>query len=190
MTVVSRAVQLGGFLFAVFLIQVTSGYRHIDDKLNILRSSSDESTAMRFFFNPGEYYHSPLIFRVVAPNDSRLNTGPMYLGYGTVYISATEMDHLKRDLTKLGLSWQESKTVEDFDQNPHPTPLYAMVITVVSSKGTAIAGFDPAQICRTLAPLDSTLKTTRALWEFQVFRTGYGCRVPGLDIDAYPDVIR
>lgn len=156
------------------------------DGLHILSSPADQSTAVRFFFHSGDYFHVPLIFRV-GPDDARLNTAPLLPDGRTAYITASEMDQLKRGLERLGLSWQESKREEAFG-DPLKIPLvYQMTITVVSSKGTATAGFDPTKICETLPRLDSTLTTPRALWEFQVFRSEYRCKVPGLNGQAYPD---
>jgi hypothetical protein len=62
-----------------------------------------------------------------------------------------------------------------------------MEIRVVSPKGTAVATVSPKRICPTLEPLDAALATSRALWEFQLFRVEDGCKVPGFNNQAYPD---
>ncbi len=155
--------------------------------LNVLDASVSLNTAVRFFFTPGNYFHTPLIFRVVTSQDQRLNTAPMLPEGRTVYISAPEMQRLLKGLQKLGLSWRESKVKIEFGDATEITPDYRLAITVISSAGTAEAGFDPNKICQNLAPLDSALSTPRALWEFQEFRTEYKCAVPGFNGQKYPD---
>jgi hypothetical protein len=156
-------------------------------ELNVLSAPVNTGTAVRFFFTPGNYFHAPIIFRVVAPKDSRLNTAPMLQEGRTVYISAPEMQRLLKELQKLGLSWRESNKAIEFGDATKILPDYRLAITVLSSSGTAEGGFDPAMICTNLAPLDSSFSTPRALWEFQLFREEYKCKVPGLDGNAYPD---
>lgn len=170
-----------------FLGMASLCFGQTSDEFHVLSTSVDQSVAVRFFFHPGDYFHVPLIFRVAALKDAQLNTAPLLPDGRTAYISASEMQQLKQGLVRLGLPWQESKTEEVFG-DPLKIPLvYQMTITVVSSKGTATSGFDPAKICETLAPLDSTLTTPRALWEFQIFRGEFHCKVPGLSGQTYPD---
>jgi len=159
----------------------------ISDRLHIVDSPADKSTAIRFFFNSEDYFHAPLIFRVVDPKDARLNTAPMRLEGRTAYITAPEMQKMMQGLVQFGLTWQESRKRQSFVYAAKNPLLYEMRITVVSSRGTAVSGVDPVKICENLAPLDSTLTTPRALWEFQVFRGGYDCKVPGLSGETYPD---
>jgi len=157
------------------------------NELNVLDAPVNENTTVRFFFNSGNYFHPPLIFRVLSPKDPRLNTAPMLQEGRIAYISEPEMQRLLQGLPKVGLSWRESKKKVKFGDATRIPPVYALVIVVVSPKGTAEAGFDPGKICENLAPLDSALSTPRALWEFQEFRSGYKCVVPGLNHQAYPD---
>jgi hypothetical protein len=166
---------------------MTNCYGQQHAELSILGAPVNESTAVRLFFNSENYFHAPLILRVVASNDPRLNTAPMLKEGRTAYISETEMLHFMQGLQKMGLSWKESKERVEFGDATKIPPVYAMVIVAISSGGTAEAGFDPAKICENLAPLDAALSTPRALWEFQLFRSEYKCRVPGLDGQAYPD---
>jgi hypothetical protein len=147
----------------------------------------DKDTSIRFFFDPGNYFHVPLIFRVAAPSDPRFNTAPLLPEGRTAFISVSEMQKMKQGLMRMGLSWQESKKEDVFGDALKIPSTYSMAITVISLKGTATSGFDPKKICENLAPLDSALTTPRALWEFQVFRAEYNCRIPGLNGKAYPD---
>lgn len=157
-------------------------------ELNVLGSPVDENTAVRLFFDSGNYFHPPLIFRVVTKNDPRLNTAPMLLEGRTTYITASEMQSLLQGLKKSGLSWRESKEQVVFGDATKILPVfYGISIVVVSSKGITESGIDPLKICENLAPLDSALSTPRALWEFQIFRAEYNCKVPGLNSQAYPD---
>ena len=161
-------------------------YGHTRDKLNLLGAPVDENTAVRFFFVSNLYFHAPLIFRVVAPKDPRLNTAPMLDEGRTAYITAPEMQSLLTGLQKTGLSWRESKEKIEFGDPMQILPYFRLVVTVVSSSGTAVSGFDRDKICLNLAPLDSTLSTPRALWEIQEFRTECECVVPGFSEQTFP----
>ena len=146
-----------------------------------------DHSIVRFFFDPGNYFHAPILFQAVDNGDKRLNTAPMRSEGRTVYITPKEMASLLSGLPNLGLKWKLTKEQEKLGDATKIIPDYAMVITIVSSKGTARAGFDPAKICETLATLDRAFTTPRAVWEFQLFRAEYGCKVPGLDGQKYQD---
>lgn len=162
---------------------------NIGDGLHVLQPTADATMAIRFFFpGEGEWFHPPLILRVVDIGDARLKTAPLVLAVGrTAYITLPEMQNLLNGLSQLKLAWGGSKNPEPFG-NPHLLPhVYAMRITVVSSVGTAATQFDPSQICETLVPLDQNLTSPRALWEFRALLVDDGCRIPGFVPDAYPD---
>jgi hypothetical protein len=151
----------------------------------------DVNTAVRFFYQPsGNYFHFPLVFRAVEQQDSRRNTAPMAAEGRTAYVSLSEMQQLMQDFATSDLSWQESEKVEALGSFRELEISDSLVITVTSSKGTAEASLNPKEICKTLKPLDSALKTPRALWEFQGFRLNYGCKVPGFVFDAYQDHLK
>jgi hypothetical protein len=154
---------------------------------NVLNSPADESVAIRLFFQPpGDYFHAPLIFRVVDQKDPRLNTAPILDSGRTVHISLSEMQQLLPAVTHLRLLWRQAEIVEVLGSSRVLGLAITMDITIVSSHGTARAALGPKNICAALSPMDSALKSPRALWEFQLFRLGYGCKVPGFDYDAYP----
>ena len=157
------------------------------DKNSVLTAPVDENTAVRFFYQPPEdHFHFPMVFRPVPEKDPRLNTAPMTEAGRTAYVSFPEMQQMLNALAKSGLAWQESEKVEtlgSYTKLIHENG----AVTVVTSRGTAKAGFDPKRICKILTPLESALTTPRALWEFQAFRLNYGCKVPGFKYDAYPD---
>jgi hypothetical protein len=141
-----------------------------------------------FFFDPpGEYFHKPLVLCVVKEGDPLLNTAPIREEGRTAYVSLSEMRELVQRLGRLDLAWQESETVEALGSYKNLPVFDDMETLIAFSHGTAKAHIAPKIICRTLQPLDAALKTPRALWELQIFRLNYGCKVPGFKADAYPD---
>ena len=154
---------------------------------NVLNSPADESVAIRFFLQPpGDYFHAPLVFRVVDQKDPCLNTAPMLESGRTAYITLSEMQRLLPAVSHTRY-WQEGEVVEVLGSPSVLSIARMMDITIVSSHGTARGTLDPKEICHTLGPWDSLLRTPRALWEFQLFRQGYDCKVPGFNYDAYPE---
>jgi hypothetical protein len=157
----------------------------------LLGCPADQGTMVRFFFNPegADYFHTPLVFQVVPADDPRLNTGPITREGRTTYITREEMKAMLRALAHSGASWSVSSKVKPLGDAHSLVGSYGFYlrIRVVCSKGTACGRVEPAEVCSTLAPLDSVLKTPRALWEFQALRIGYRCKVPGFNWDAYPD---
>jgi hypothetical protein len=163
-----------------------------NDQVSVLNSPVDEKTIVRFFYYPaGDYIRIPLVFRVVEEGNPLLNTAPMRGEGRTAYISLSDMHELVHGLIQSGLGWQESKTVEVLGSYKDLTlvgiGLDTMDVRIVSSHGTAKAEISPKAICMILKPLDGALKTPRAIWELQIFRLNYGCKVPGFKADAYPD---
>jgi hypothetical protein len=155
--------------------------------LNVLSARVSKDTAVRLFFDPGNYFHPPLIFRVVAASDPRLNTAPLLPEGRTAFITEFEMGSLVKRFQRMGLSWKESKERVVFGDSRKILPTFDGLSIVVLSAGTAESGIDSTKICEDLAPLDSALSTPRALWEFQIFRSEFKCKVPGLNGQAYPD---
>jgi hypothetical protein len=176
------------WLLLMAVLATSLGFQQTVEKKSVLGSPVDENTAVRFFYHDEEnYFHFPLIFRPAAEGDSRLNTAPMGTEGRTAYISLADMQQLLQGLKRSDLSWQESEKIESLGPFRQLRGSESMEILAVCSKGTARANLDPKKICETLKPLDSALKTPRGLWEFQLFRQGYGCQVPGFDFEAYPD---
>lgn len=101
------------------------------------------------------------------------------------------MTEVLKGLANVNLQWQESDTVQPlgpYKKVPTSEAGFSrMVISIVDSKGTARAILAPNRICQTFKPLDSALRTPRALWEFQGFRVNYGCKVPGFKYGEYED---
>lgn len=171
-------------LFAVIVVLISSKTVSAPS-LNV---AVDKNTVVRFFFLPArDYYHPALLFRVVGLEDPRLNTAPMSPEGRAVFVSQQEMQELVRRLYAANLCWKKSELVEI------PEPIRTREITsnmevkLFSSTGTAQALISRKRICGLLEPLDSALKQPRAIWEFQLFRTEYGCRVPNFNREAYPE---
>jgi len=178
---------LGLFLLATAGAAALAG-QGAPGKTTSLDCPGDDTTAIRFFYDTGDYFHFPLIFRAVPKGDSRFNTAPMGFEGRTAYVSKGEMRQLLKELAQSDLPWQVSGKVRplgSFKEIQSSTD--TMEILVVCSKETASAKFDPTKICDTLAPLDTAFKTPRALSEFQGFRLNYGCQVPGFNPDTYTD---
>jgi hypothetical protein len=150
---------------------------------------ADKDSVVRFFYQPdhNNYFHVALLFRVVDENDPRRNTAPVFDVGRTAYISISEMRKLLTALSAASLSWEESTTVEGLETYKTIHSYRGMGVKILSSKGTAKATIQADKICETLAPLDGALRTPRALWEFQLYRLQYDCRVPSFDPKAYPD---
>jgi hypothetical protein len=191
MTLVNRspyALLIVSFFMLLALLAPPLNFGQTVVKKAAFDCPEDEGTAVRFFYHDEEnYFHFPLIVRPVASGDPRLGTAPMVSEGRTAYISMEEMQQLLKRLMLLDLSWQVSKKTEVLGSYKRLYRSDRMGIVIVCSKGTARANLDPKKICDTLATLDEDIKTPRALWEFQLFRTGYSCSVPGFDYHAYPD---
>jgi len=193
----SKSLRFWPLVLVVFLEASAGGLQSSQTRGEplLLNSPVDETTVVRFFYQPagGDYFHFPLIFRAVEQGDPQLNTAPMHEEGRTAYISLSDMREVVQKLAQMDLAWKESKTIAALGSfrklQSVGFGLDTMDIFVRCSKGTATTSITPGRICETLTPLDSALKTPRALWELHLFRLGYGCKVPGFDRDAYPDHI-
>lgn len=152
-----------------------------------LNGPVDTKTIVRFFYIPPlSYAHAPLLLRAVGEKDPRLGTAPGMVEGRTAYVSLAEMREVVHILNDSISSWDMSRDVEV----PRPTMDLdihdKLEIVVFFSTGTARALITPSKLCATLAPIDVALRN-RALWEFQLFRVGYHCNVPGFDRNTYPE---
>jgi hypothetical protein len=155
----------------------------------MLTLSPDEHSVVRLFYQPPDnnYFHWPLLFRVVEKTDPKWNSAPALNVGRTTYITLPEMQKLITALSAAPLSWQESTAVETLETYKTIHSYGGMGIKVLSSTGTARATIAADKICEMLTPLDATLQTPRALWEFQRFQKQYHCRVHDFDPKKYPD---
>jgi hypothetical protein len=157
---------------------------------SVLSAPVTLKSAVRFFFNPGNYYHWPLVLRVVGANDRRLESTRLVKMTRVAYVTPSEMETLDSAMKSTKLPWDTSPETKRLNYDEHLPIVYAMVVTVFSSTGTATTRVEPGKICGTLPPLTSAITSPRALWEFKLFLKGYGCDFPGFNYDAYPDHIR
>ena len=189
----SKRLICWGLTLVGLLAAGSGGLRPCDQQRRtvVLNSPVNENTAVRFFYQPvpSDVFHFPLVFRPVGEADPRLNTAPMREEGRTAYISFAEMRALLDKLAQADLTWQESEKVEALGSYKTIEDRNDMEVFVTCSKGTARALIAPKAICKSLTPLDDALKTPRALWELQIFRLNYNCKVPGFPYDAYPDHI-
>lgn len=176
-------------VMTLVLATASIGFCQANEERARLSSPVNEETVVRFFFAPANsYFHPPLIFRVVADGDLRLNTAPkVNLGGRTPYISLAEMQHLVDRLTNAGLLWRVRKQAALPKRIEPQDVTDRMRIEVFLTDRTDSTLLDPKKICTTLAGFDSAFKTPRALWEFQLFRRDYGCEVPGFNRQKYID---
>jgi hypothetical protein len=183
MTWIDRNSHPWWLLLAILASTTSLSFHQTVVKKSVLDYPVDETTAVRFCdTNEEDYFHVPLIFRAVKQGDPRLNTAPLVVHEGrTAYISLDEMNRLIQGLAHSSLSWQQSEKVESLKWDLAKGPLSCfggMEVLVVSSKGTATGKIRTKRICETLKPLDSAIKTPRALWEFQFYRINFGCKPP------------
>lgn len=155
----------------------------------VLTSPIDSSTAVRFFFHPplSDRFVFPLVFRVAAENDERMRTAPLLNDGRAIYISLSEMKNLVAALTRSVTMGQQTKNVEVFGSWEMIPSSEAMDVFVIFSKGAARGVILRKDICRILSSLTSSIKTPRALWEFERFRKYNDCSVPGFDDTKYND---
>jgi len=186
---IRKSVTISLMIFVV-LLAVAYG-REQKDKLvqsKVFDSSVNRKTVVRFFYDPAaNYSHKPLVFRVVEKNDALLNTAPTKEEGRIAYISLSEMHDLVQVLGKSGHVWQKSEAMEPLVPYKSLPTSDKMEILVLFSDRSVSTDVDPKTLCKFLRPLDVSLKTPRALWEFQGFRVNYGCKVRGFKVGAYPD---
>ena len=157
--------------------------------LGVLTSPIDNSTAVRFFFHSplSDRFVHPLVFRVEAENKERMKTAPLLTEGRTVYISLSEMKALVAAMTRSITMGQQTKNIEVFGSWERIPSTEAMDVFVIFSKGAARGVILRKDICKILGSLTSSIKTPRALWEFERFRMYNDCSVPGFDDTKYTD---
>jgi hypothetical protein len=177
-------------IISVLLVLLASAPRTSSqdaNQRNPLTLVADKDSVVRFFFFPDHdnYFHAPLLFRVVEENDPRWNTAPVTDQGRTAYISLPEMRAVFTALSAEPLSWEESTKIEELETFKTIRNDGRMDIKILSSGGTAKSGIPVKQMCETLARFDPVFRAPRALWEFQFFRQQFDCPVPNFDPMAY-----
>jgi hypothetical protein len=140
----------------------------------VLTTPVDNNTTVRFF-------------RVADPNDERMKVAPVLAEGRTVHISLSEMQDLVAGMTRSILMGQQTRGIEVLEPWEMIPTTETMDVVLIFSKGAARGAILRRNICKTLGSLDSAIKTPRAYWEFQRFRSYYECRVSGFDDAKYSD---
>lgn len=176
------------WVLGILIACISPGLSQTNNRSNLSGVITGGTPVVRIFYQPagGGYFHSALLFRVVNEDDPKLNTAPIFKDGRTAYISLKEMMRLEDGLVNSGVDWEHSAHVTTPPTVGHYVLRNKMEITIYSSKGTAQAFLSPPSICSTLGPLDSAFSTPRALWEFQLFRFKYHCKIQGFNPNAYP----
>jgi hypothetical protein len=179
----SRCLSVVAAIFVVAIIL------HAQDRKTASKLTVDGNTAMRFNFQrPNANYVLPaLIFRVAEVGTSNWDTAPIDRYGRSAYISVAEMRSLVHGLDKNRIFPQLSSTIEPIEPFEKTSISENVVVTIYASDGTATASIRPKEICESLARFNDLIEGRRAHWEFEYFRLGCGCKVPGHKYDAYPN---
>jgi hypothetical protein len=172
----------------MFALVSVCGAQALDNR-SVLDARVDENTAVRIFYQPaaGDYFHEPLVFRVVRADDPKMGKSEVAEEGRLVFVHLSEMQSLLRALARSEASWRQSSKAEAFGSSHRLRAAGYLEITVVSQGGTATGTAESKGICGFLAKLDGAFTSPRALWEFQKFRWDDNCEVPGFNNDRFPD---
>ena len=173
------------------LILVQQGSCSAECRAKFLKSKAKGDDFVRLFFvaENNNYFHVPLLLQAVGDRDSRLNTAPITENGRIAFITRESMNELEQIISQVPLQWCISDKVGPLEKSVDLHSANGMALRIASSAGTLDSVIDPGHICSTLESFDSSIKTERALWEFQLYRIGYHCIVPHFKSDAYPDRI-
>lgn len=159
------------------------------DQKSVPKLHIDRDSAVRFLFrrSNSNYVLPALIFRVADVGSPRWNTAPIDRYGRSAFISLSEMRALVRELNGVGISPQVSSAIESIEPFEEMPISENVVVSIYSSDGTATWKIPPREICKDLARLNNLVEGQRPHWEFEYFRLGCGCKVPGHKYDAYPN---
>jgi hypothetical protein len=97
------------------------------------------------------------------------------------------MKSLVRELEDSSLRWQVSSPASPIEPFETIYPNKNLFITIYASNEMATTGNSPSEFCEILSQVNETIELKRAHWEFEYFRRGCGCKVPGYKADEYPN---
>jgi hypothetical protein len=148
-----------------------------------------DKTVVRFLFSRlnANYVLPPVIFRVADAGSPNWNTAPVDEYGRAPYISLSEMRSLVRKLEDSNLRWQVASPASPIEPFETIAPNKNLFITVYDSNEMAITRISPSMFCEILSQVNETIELKRAHWEFEYFRRGCGCKVPGYRADEYPN---
>jgi hypothetical protein len=140
-----------------------------------------------YYLPPDSYFHAPLILESSDQRKDGYEIAPRTPEGRKLFITPSEMRRFISNLRTLNLQWGQ--------------PVLSGPLAPVTSRdanGTVnfswfdaghvrVAHLRPASLCDTMERLDSAFTQKRTLWEFQLFRSGFGCKIPGFNRSEYPD---
>lgn len=148
-----------------------------------------DKTVVRFLYRRlnANYVLPPVIFRVSDAGSPNWNTAPVDKYGRSPYISLSEMKSLVRKLEGSNLRWQVSSPASPIEPFETIYPNKNLFITIYASSEMATTSISPSEFCKILSRVNDSIEPKRAHWEFEYFRRGCGCKVPGYKADEYPN---
>lgn len=140
-----------------------------------------------YYLPPNSYFHAPLIVQAKQEIKDGYSAVPRSPEGRRVYVSIEDMQKFLISLRRLRLQWTLPRPSGPPD-SIKPQDADGTVRFSWFSKGKVReAHLNPAKLCQVMQRLDGSFSQKRALWEFQLFRVGYGCVVPGFKRDEFPE---
>jgi len=148
-----------------------------------------DKTVVRFLYSRlnANYVLPPVTFRVSAAGSTNWNTAPIDEYGRSPSISLSEMGSLVRKLADSNLRWQVSSRASPIEPFETIAPNKNLSVTIYASNEMATTSISPSEFCKILSQVNETIELKRAHWEFEYFRRGCGCKVPGYKADEYPN---
>lgn len=149
----------------------------------------NDKTVVRFLYRRlnTNYVLPPVIFRVADAGGPNWNTAPIDEYGRSPNISLSEMKSLVHKLEDSNLRWQAGSPASPIEPFETIAPNKNLFITIYASDEMAATSISPSEFCGILSQVNETIKLKRAHWEFEYFRSGCGCKVPGYKADEYPN---
>jgi hypothetical protein len=174
-------------MLLVVICQISKAQQPNRPFLGVLSTPVDDNTVVRFYYLPQvrDHYIHPLVLRVATHNEDQMQNAPLLLEGVTAYISLSEMKSLVAkmiDTIEMPLQTGNREVLGSFQFLPETIDMDAVIIY---SKGAARGSIAPKDICAKLEALNSTIRSPRALWQFQLFRRYNACLVPNFDSTKY-----
>lgn len=155
----------------------------------IANMTVSDKTVVRFLYRrlDANYVLPPVIFRVVDAGSPNWNTAPIDQYGRSPNISLLEMKSLVRKLEDSSLRWQMLSPASQIQPFETIYPNKNLFITIYASNEMATTSVSPSRFCKILSQVNEAIELKRAHWEFEYFRQGCGCKVPGYKADKYPN---
>jgi hypothetical protein len=174
-------------MLVISLVPVLSASAQNQGRISKL--TIDDTISVRFLYRRlnANYVLPALIFRVANVGSPNWGTAPINQYGRTPYVSSVEMQSLVRQLKTAHTLWRVSSTKEPIEPFETIGPSENLVVTIYAANGVATSSIPPKDRCKYLSQLNKIIEMKRAHWEFEYFRQGCDCHVPGYRADAYPN---